>query len=129
MRNPLSQGGGVILDGVTEDGKQNTKRVDASGYGLFGYVNNPAAAFVYDASYVKLREASITVSLPDKWYKGTNFFKGIDLQLLGRNLWIIHKNVPYADPEDNMSSGNLQGYQGGSYPTTRTTGFNVRFRF
>lgn len=129
IRNPLAQGGGVILEGVTEDGKENTKRVDASGYGLFGYVNNPAAAFVYDASYVKLREASLTFSLPQKWYKGTNFFKGIDLQLLGRNLWIIHKKVPYADPEDNMSSGNLQGYQGGSYPTTRTTGFNVRFRF
>ena len=47
---------------------------------------------------------------------------------VGRNLWLIHKNVPYADPEENLSSGNIQGYQSGSYPTVRAIGLNVKVK-
>jgi len=54
--------------------------------------------------------------------------KGVDFSIIGRNLWIIHKNLPYADPEENFGAGNLQGIQTGAYPTTRTIGFNVRFK-
>jgi TonB-linked SusC/RagA family outer membrane protein len=130
VRNTLAQGGGIINQGVTADGKANTKRVDISGlFGAYGYYRNPAAAFVYDASYVKLREASLTYSLPNSVMSKLHGFKGIDLSLIGRNLWIIHKNLPYADPEESISSGNSQGYQGGSYPTTRTIGFNIRLTF
>lgn len=128
-RNPLSQGGGVILPGVMQDGKPNTTRVSNANYGTFGYAYNPAAAFVYDASYVKLREAILTYSLPKNFVSRLNAFKGIDLSLIGRNLWIIHKNLPYSDPEEIISAGNLQGYQGGAYPTTRTIAFNLRLRF
>jgi TonB-linked SusC/RagA family outer membrane protein len=128
-RAPLSQGGGIIYPGVTADGKANTKRVDITSYGAYGYVNNPAANFVYDASYVKLREANLTYTLPQSVLNRAPFFKGIDLSLIGRNLWIIHKNLPYSDPEENITSGNVQGYQSGAYPTTRTIGFNVRLKF
>ena len=55
--------------------------------------------------------------------------KGIEISVYGRNLWIIHKNLPDADPEDASSSGNIQGYQVGSYPTYRTIGLNLRFKF
>jgi outer membrane receptor protein involved in Fe transport len=127
-RDPLPDGG-VILPGVyLSDGKPNTTRI-ANEYGTFGYVVTPSAGFVYDASYVKLREAVITYSIPKATVSKLRPFKGIDLSLIGRNLWIIHKNLPYSDPEETMSSGNLQGYQGGAYPTTRTFTFNVRLRF
>lgn len=119
--------GGIIVPGVTADGKANTTRVD-NDYGVYGYVRNPQAAFVYDASYVKLRELNLTYSLPQSVF-GKTPFKGIDLSLIGRNLWIIHKNLPNSDPEENLSSGNVQGYQSGAYPTTRAIGFNVRLRF
>jgi len=128
-RSPLSQGGGIIYPGVTADGKPNTKRVDITSYGSYGYVNNPAANFVYDASYVKLREMTLTYSLPESVARRIAPFKGIDFSLIGRNLWIIHKNLPYADPEENITSGNIQGYQSGAYPTTKTVGFNVRLKF
>jgi hypothetical protein len=49
--------------------------------------------------------------------------------LVGRNLWIIHKNLPYSDPEENLSSGNLQGVQSGAYPTTRSMGINLKLQF
>src|SRR5690606_1421306 len=117
-RLPISQGGGVVLPGYNEDGSPNTTRVEAYDNAVtpYGYSNNPQAGFVYDASYVKLREVALTYSLPNKWLANTNFFKGIDVSLVGRNLWLIHSNVPYADPEGGLSSGNLQGVQSGVYP-------------
>lgn len=130
VRNTIDQGGGVIFPGVTEDGKPNTQRVDISGlFGAFGYVNNPSAAFLYDASYIKLRELSLSYSLPDKLIKRMNPFKGITFSVVGRNLWIIHKNLPYADPEETTSSGNIQGLQTGAYPSVRNIGVNVNFKF
>lgn len=130
-RNSLANGGGIILKGVTADGKPNTKRVDNSGngYGLYGYYRNPARAFVYDASFVKLRELNISYSLPQKAVEKMKPIKGIDFAIVGRNLWIISKNVPYADPEDGLGAGNAQGYQSGSYPAVRNIGFNVKFKF
>lgn len=125
VRNSLADGGGVILPGVTADGKPNTQRVSID-------ANSPAfppSKYVYDAGYVKLREATLTYSLPQSLWQKAAFIKGIDLSLIGRNLWIIHKNLPYADPEENLSAGNSQGYQSGAYPTTRTLGFNVRVKF
>jgi TonB-linked SusC/RagA family outer membrane protein len=128
-RDPVSAGGGVILPGVSSDGKPNAVRASNSNYGLFGYAYQPNKAFVYDAGFVKLREAILTYSLPKSLMSRLQPFKGIDVSLIGRNLWIIDKNVPYADPEELISAGNLQGYQSGAYPTTRTMTFNVRLRF
>ncbi|HEX5152031.1 MAG TPA: SusC/RagA family TonB-linked outer membrane protein [Parafilimonas sp.] len=129
VRNLVSDGGGLILPGVTADGKENTTRVSAANYGTFGYARNPAKAFVYDASFVKLREAAIAYSIPSAWMGNAKFIKGIDLSVVGRNLWIIHKNLPHADPEEIISAGNYLGYQGGAYPTVRTFTFNIKARF
>jgi TonB-linked SusC/RagA family outer membrane protein len=129
-RNSIATGGGVIVDGVLSDGTPNTKRVSNSSYGLYGYLRNPASAFVYDASFVKLREVSLTFGLPKAVLAKVSFLKTADFSIIGRNLWIIHKNLPDADPEEIASSGNYgQGYQGGAYPATRTIGANLRFGF
>lgn len=127
-RDPVSAGGGVIMPGVLADGKVNDIRVE-NDFGTYGYARNPASQFVYDASYVKLREANITYSLPGTVMDKIKFIKGIDISLIGRNLWIIHKNLPYADPEENLSAGNAQGYQSGAYPTVRQIGANLRVKF
>lgn len=127
-RDPVSQGGGIIVPGVTADGKENTKRVE-NGYGTYGYSYNPQAAFVYDASFVKLRELNLSYGLPQSLVAKLAPFKSIDVSIIGRNLWIIHKTLPYSDPEENLASGNVQGYQSGAYPTTRTIGANLRLRF
>jgi TonB-linked SusC/RagA family outer membrane protein len=127
-RNTIANGGGVIMPGVTADGKPNTKRVE-NNFGTFGYAYNPAAAFVYDASYVKLREANISFTIPQSVFNSVKAIKGAELSLIGRNLWIIHKNLPYSDPEENLSSGNIQGYQSGAYPTTRSMGVNLKLKF
>lgn len=123
VRDAVADGGGVILQGVTADGSPNTRRVTITSNNSF---YEPQSEFVYDASYVKLRELSLSYSLPKKMI--SKYFKDIELTLFGGNLWIIHKNVPYADPEENLSSGNIQGYQSGTYPTTRTIGLNVKLK-
>jgi TonB-linked SusC/RagA family outer membrane protein len=128
-RLPISQGGGVILPGVKQDGKPNDIRVQNVNFGTYGYRYNPAAKFVYDGSFVKLREVVLTYAIPKDMMARLQPFKGIDFSLIGRNLWIIDKNLPYADPEEQISAGNLQGYQGGAFPSVRTFAFNVKLRF
>ena len=48
---------------------------------------------------------------------------------IGRNLWIIHKNVPYSDPEAGLSAGNIQGFQSGAHPTIREIGASIKVQF
>lgn len=128
VRNALSDGGGFINEGVHPDGTQNNIRVDASEFGSFGYAALPNSEFVYDASYVKLRQVNLTYNMPTSLLNNT-FLTGVQFSLTGSNLWIIHKNVPFADPEAGLSSGNLQGYLTGAIPTTREYGFNVKLQF
>ncbi len=127
VRNELTEGGGVILDGVKEDGSPNDIRADASTYANpWGYETNPNAPYIYDASYVKFREASISYKLP---LKNEAFFRSVSFGLIGTNLAILYKNSPYTDPEAGLSAGNIQGYQTGVLPTTRNFGFKVSFQF
>ncbi|MES2377116.1 MAG: SusC/RagA family TonB-linked outer membrane protein [Bacteroidota bacterium] len=133
-RTDVAAGGGVKFPGVNAAGQPNTAYADNTGTtnsSAFGYGHNPQRAFVYDASYIKLREALVAYSIPDKVVKSlaNGAIKGIDLGVSGRNLWIIKKYVPYSDPEEFLNSGNTQGYQSGAFPTTRTFTFNVKLRF
>ena len=129
IRNSLADGGGIIFDGVYEDGTPNTTRVDADYVGAgFGVEVQPNKKFVYDASYVKLREVGLTYNLPTKFLDKTTM-KTVSFSLLGNSLWIINKNLPDADPEAGTSSGNIQGYQSGVMPTTKVYSFNVKATF
>ena len=130
-RAPLDEGGGVVLDGVKEDGSPNNIRIYAgnSDEAPFGIINSPNENCVYDASYVKLRELNLTYSFGKKIFGNSRFIKGIDVSLVGRNLWILYKNLPDADPEEVYGAGNISGHQGGAYPTLRTAGFNVKLTF
>lgn len=128
VRNPLDEGGGYINPGVNPDGSVNTTRRDANNFSGFGYAALPAAEFVYDASYIKLRQVSLTYTMPSRFLDNT-FMTGLSFSVTGSNLWIIDKNLPYADPEAGLSSGNLQGYVTGSLPTTQDYGFNIKAQF
>lgn len=122
---------GILNAGVAPDGTPNTVKTQSPGTfsNNYGYLVQPNKAFVYDASYVKLREVSITFNFPKSMFE-RSFIKDASLSLLGSNLWIISKNLPYADPESGLSSGSRsRGYSIGSLPTTRDIGFNLTFKF
>jgi hypothetical protein len=53
----------------------------------------------------------------------------VSVSIVGRNLWIIHKNMPYYDPESSLSAGTIQGIADGAYPSTRTLGLNISLGF
>ncbi|KGO93290.1 SusC/RagA family TonB-linked outer membrane protein [Flavobacterium subsaxonicum] len=128
-RNSVADGGGIILPGVYEDGTPNTSRIEANGVGsAYGTNSGPNQAFVYDASYVKLREVGLSYSFPSKVLEKTAF-SNLSLSFLGNNLWIIHKNLPYADPEAGASAGNVQGYQSGVMPSTKVYSINLKASF
>jgi len=122
---------GTIWPGVNPNGQVNTTvTVDPESFGsLDGYQYMPAKRFVYDGSFVKLREASIGYTLPKSLLTGTSIHDA-KISIVGRNLWIIHKNLPFADPEAQVGGGiNSYGYSIGSLPTTRDIGVNVTFKF
>jgi TonB-linked SusC/RagA family outer membrane protein len=131
IRNSIADGGGVILPGVQADGSQNTVRTPSPEFygNVDGYRRKPNKAFVYDASFVKLREVAITYNFPSKLSKKL-LVQDMKFSIVGTNLWIIDKNLPDADPESGLGSGNLSsGYSVGSLPTTRNIGCNLTIKF
>ncbi|GAA4280840.1 SusC/RagA family TonB-linked outer membrane protein [Gaetbulibacter aestuarii] len=121
--------GGVILPGVNADGSPNQTRNYVGWYANgWGYARAPNAAHVYDAGFVKLREVSLTYNFTDN-ILGKTPFTSASLSVIGRNLWIIDKSVPYADPEAGLGAGNIQGYQSGSYPAVKEVGANLKLKF
>ena len=131
LRDPVSEGGGMIMPGVKEDGTPNDIHAQFyKYYNPMGWKSNLNALHVYDAGYIKLREVTLSYSLHRDIFGGKNaFVQGMTFTALGRNLWIIDKSVPYADPEAGLSSGNIQGYQSGAYPSTKDYGFSVKIEF
>lgn len=126
-----STSGGYIIEGVKiVDGTSvpNTTRIDATNADAFGYAILPHSAFLYDAGFIKLREVALTYNVPSRLLTKI-FIKGISVSAVGSNLWIIHKNLPYADPESGLTAGNIQGYTTGSLPTTRDFSFNIKLNF
>jgi hypothetical protein len=85
--------------------------------------------FIYDASYVKLREVTIGYTLPNKFLKHMPF-KRAKFSIVGRDLWTIYRNTPQGiDPEAGTTSGNGQGIEYGSFLPTRTLGININLGF
>jgi hypothetical protein len=84
--------------------------------------------FVYDASFVKLRQITLGYALPTKMFTNTPI-RGLMLSLVARNLAILYKNTPNIDPESAYSSGNGQGLDYFGMPASRTYGFNLRATF
>lgn len=129
VRNSIANGGGIILDGVAPDGSKNTVRTEIVDRNhALGSPTAPSALFLYDATFVKLREVAVTYTLPSNFVQKYGVF-GAQVSFIGSNLWIIHKNVPFADPEAGLGSGNLQGFQSGVYPLFRLFGFNLKLTF
>ena len=129
LGNYGADSGGIILSGVAPDGTPNQVRANANIFANpWGYARAANKQHVYDAGFIKLREASLTYNFDAKILNKIPF-TGASFSLTGRNLWIIDKSVPYADPEAGLSSGNVQGYQSGSYPSMREIGASLKLQF
>lgn len=117
---------GTVIDGEDVSGQQNFSYVNPERYWdqFSSWTNEIHEPFVYDASFVKLREVNLTWSLPRKWTSRAGI-NHASLTVFGRNLWLIHKNVPNIDPETMHTNSNGQGYELYSYPNKRTMGLSL----
>ena len=116
---------GTIINGVDMSGKPNTTFVNPERYWsqFSEWTNEIHEPFVYDASFVKLRNLTLSYAVPTSFSQKARI-KQLTVSLYGRNLWTIHKNVPNIDPETMHTSGNGQGYELYSYPNQRSFGIS-----
>ncbi len=142
-RDPVADGGGVKIDGVTgditwnDDGTYavsntapNETYVPTSTWAAYHYhgFGFPSAQSVFEASYIKLRELTIGYSLNSNVFNG--YIKGARIALYGRNLFTWGLSKPGFDPEMTANgSGNIQGLDGGLQPIFRTMGVNLKLNF
>lgn len=81
-------------------------------------------SYVYDATNIRLRELSFGYNIPAKAFN--NKIHGIQLSVIGRNLWMIQNKAPF-DPDVITLTGNeFQGYEYFSSPSLQSLGFSLK---
>ena len=126
---PLTVSGVVDAngDGVYEPFNKTLTPGEANNYwSMMG--DRAADHFIYDASFVKLRQMTLGYTLPKVWLTKTPF-QTIMVSFVARNLAILYKNVDNIDPESSYTSSNSQGLDYFGMPASRTYGFNLRVTF
>ncbi|MGM9510229.1 SusC/RagA family TonB-linked outer membrane protein [Larkinella sp. GY13] len=105
----------------------NTTVKTNGGYEYWSTVSNFGENTLFDASFVKLREMSLSYALP-KSLIGKTPFSTIQVSLIGRNLMLwTPKSQPNVDPEvSSFGTGNSQGYEYLAYPSTRSYGASLK---
>jgi len=130
---------GVILPGVTgtivydaddnytvTNTAPNTQIIPAQKAGGDFYFGNDAQN-VFNSDYWKLRELTLSYDIPVKFVKALSSAR---ISAFGRNLLVWGLDNDNFDPEVATSgSGNTQGSEGGSLPSTRTYGLNLQLKF
>ncbi len=125
---------GFVVDGVVDNGdgtySPNATSVTAENYWSQVASRDPRSAedFVFDATNVRLRELVLGYSLPSKFLEKTPF-SGVNLSIVGRNLFFFVNKAEHFDPEQGVSVGNLQGIESYNIPSTKDFGFNVKLNF
>jgi len=125
---------GVILPGVKEDGTPNDQIIgqelvleETYSWGVGGAIYYSHS--IFDNTYLKCRELSLTYSVPDSF---TSKFKcnNLRLSIFARNPFFVYKNLPIFDAEATDGTRWTDQVQiGGSTSTTRTFGFSLRANF
>ncbi|TDE09598.1 SusC/RagA family TonB-linked outer membrane protein [Dyadobacter psychrotolerans] len=125
--------GGIIGQGVVKqaDGSftPNTVKVAASSYYDNYYQIANAETNIFDASFLKIREARVEFNLPAALLSRIGV-RQTSLALFGRDLFNFTK-FPGFDPEGgNLNNGTLTpGVELAQFPSTRTMGMNLTLKF
>lgn len=87
------------------------------------YDNYSAANFnLQNASYLRLKNLTVSYDLPQRWMRATRFFENIRLSFVGRNIFTI-TGYEGTDPEPDTNVTN------GIYPATRNFTLGVDLTF
>ncbi|WP_289053091.1 SusC/RagA family TonB-linked outer membrane protein [Carboxylicivirga marina] len=86
--------------------------------------------FVYDASYVSLRELSVAYRLPGHLFKDSKYFKSASIGIFGKNLGYLYRSTDNIDPQSTFSISNGgQGIEYGNMALPASFGFNLNLKF
>lgn len=121
--------GGFIAPGVIDNGdgtyRPNDIYVDPEDYWM-NISRYAPSMFVYDNSYIKCREITLSYSFPKNWLKK---IQGLTVSFVARNPFIVWKNIPNIDPDSNYNNTTGMGLEYGSLPSRKSYGFNVNVKF
>lgn len=129
-RTLAGRDGDLVLNGIVEStGQPNTIPVSSQSYwSSVGGTTGVAEEFLYDGSYIKLRELSLGWTLPQKWLHKTPL-KSVRISAVARDLCFIFKNAP-VNPEGAIGRDDYaQAFELGSLPPTRSIGFSLNVKF
>ena len=127
---------GVVLPGVyvnpeTGEAVENNQVVHyyykyMPNYGGWGnYLTTPG---IMENTWIKMREITITYNFPKKLLEKSKVFQTASLSLTGRDLFYFYRSLPdNINPEGTLGTGNAQGLEYASYPTTRSFLISLRF--
>ncbi|MCB0710686.1 MAG: hypothetical protein KDC15_15035, partial [Chitinophagaceae bacterium] len=126
IRDDVADGGGVHVFGVDETtGKDVDMYVNAKDYFSGMVSRNVFNDFIYDLTFVKLRELSIGYKLPVDKMGLSKFLNNATFSITARNPWLIYAKTKDFDPSEITS---IYG-EDGQYPGTRSFGFNLKLGF
>lgn len=120
---------GLTLSGVDEEGNPYERVVPIEQLDTY-YDNrkNYTELFVYDGSFVKLRQVILGYTVPSvnlKWFS----LQSLTISLVARNPAILYKKTQYFDPESSYTNGNGQGLEAFGVPRTKSYGLNLMVKF
>ncbi|HMC56793.1 MAG TPA: TonB-dependent receptor plug domain-containing protein [Gemmatimonadaceae bacterium] len=113
---------GFVIPGVDSvSGAANSTQVTGQDY--YHALGAIQERWVYDATYLKLRNARITYELPLDFVP---FYRqqSARISIVGRNLWTWAK-APNIDPETAVSGAVFQGFELGQLPGARSIGLQL----
>ena len=122
--------GGFVAPGVIDNGdgtyRPNDIFINPEDYWM-SVCRNAPSMFIYDNSYIKCRELTLTYQVPATWLH--NWIKGLSVSFVARNPFIVWKNIPDIDPDSNYNNTTGMGLEYGSLPSRKSYGFNVNIKF
>lgn len=117
---------GMVFKGVYDNGTPNSTVISAQEYYKASY--NISEAYIYSSTFVKMREIKLAYNFNKSFAKKLGL-EGASITAVGRNLFFIYKDAPNIDPETAFNTGNAQGLESLSLPTTRNFSLNVNLKF
>ncbi len=128
VREPVQKGGGVYLEGVDADGNPLSGYIDAYYYYYYKY-RYGNDLWLYDRTYVKLRELSIRYDIPESFMNRLNIgLKNASIAFVATNPWLIYSAAPNLDPSE-LGGASYNFLEGGQAISTRTFGITLKASF